>query len=272
MPTPSKIYYGSTLIYEGGGGLWWPQQIEYAPLVNATAGGTAHTLGAWTELIASTDADADLLYGQFATSNNGNDSSTLVDIGIGAAGAETAVITSIPAGFAGPTFATEFALPIDLPAGTRVAFRARSIQAGKTNVGLSASVLSTGVAAPSSLDTIGAVTASSSATNITPVDTWVQMTASTSQAYSAVALIPTVSGGALANDAGIVFTLGIGAGGSEVELASVTCESISAEQFGPDDGNPPCVYIGDVPAGSRLAVKCNTNRAYFAAVLIGVPA
>jgi len=94
---------------------------------------TAHTKNpTWTQLVASTAFDTDLVLicvGSNAVSNG--DSSTLLDIGIGAASAETVIIPDLAAGFA-TSFNSggyrHFIFPLRIPAGSRLAARTQSVR------------------------------------------------------------------------------------------------------------------------------------------------
>ena len=97
----------------------------------STSGGTVFTStgtgdSAWTELIASTDADSDLLMLYIMRNDNGNIGRFRLDIGVGAAGSEEVILDDLllsgkPNG-QGQPFALN--LPLAIPEGSRVAFRA----------------------------------------------------------------------------------------------------------------------------------------------------
>lgn len=86
--------------------------------------------GAWTEVIASTNAETVGIYINF---NSGSTSAAvrriLADIGVGSAGNEIVVVPDLLAGGAG-SYATNggksYYFPIRIPAGSRIAVRARS--------------------------------------------------------------------------------------------------------------------------------------------------
>jgi hypothetical protein len=99
-----------------------------------THNGVAHTKNAtWTELIAATAFDCELILVTVYANNvaNGN-SSTLLDIGIGAAAAETAIIPDIAAGFVntvdvgGGGRTSPF--PLYIPSGSRLSARTQSVR------------------------------------------------------------------------------------------------------------------------------------------------
>lgn len=101
--------------------------------VNVPTGGTAHTMGAWTELHASTgiDAAALALYGG-GHNSSGAASPALLDIGVGAAGSEQLLLPSLDVGFhsAGRL---PLVVPVTIPAGSRIAARAQGLRTA-TNI------------------------------------------------------------------------------------------------------------------------------------------
>ena len=101
-----------------------------------TAGGSANTLGAWTEVIASTPFDA---VGVLVMVDAGQSSSlvlnTLVNIGRGAASSEQVLIPNLMAGHADGWFASNmeqsYFFPLFIPAGTRLSAQAQSVNASR---------------------------------------------------------------------------------------------------------------------------------------------
>jgi hypothetical protein len=167
-----------------------PQWSRYTTTLPATPsltpgtvvgnGGVAHTKNAtWTELVASVGFDVHTMVvtiqSSFATGAN---SSTLLDIGIGAAAAETAIIENISAGFAGSIQTAgervhEF--PIYIPSGSRISARTQSV---RTTGGVTTLIdLYGGPRNPDAhwsgqhVTTYGAVTATSAGTTFTPGNT-----------------------------------------------------------------------------------------------------
>lgn len=87
----------------------------------------------WTELIASTAFDAELVVLTLSGSNaSGSDTSTLLDIGIGASSSESVLIPDLLAGYvAGGTSATgtrTYMFPLGIPAGSRISARTQSVR------------------------------------------------------------------------------------------------------------------------------------------------
>ena len=114
------------------------QLVEaYGPITSTTSGvtidpgGTAHTKGAWAELIGSTARAIHTLVVMANNQNNGTHSfgTTLFDIAIGGAGSEQLVIPNIVRMTDGgpdtdsPQYLGTF--PLTIPAGTRIAARSQ---------------------------------------------------------------------------------------------------------------------------------------------------
>lgn len=84
-----------------------------------------NTLTAWTEVIASAAADSGIMWIEFIGLHvSGADTSTLLDIGVGAPGSETVLIDGIP--FYGHNAITSLMVPIRIAAGTRISARVQS--------------------------------------------------------------------------------------------------------------------------------------------------
>jgi hypothetical protein len=127
---------------------------------------------------------------------------------------------------------------------------------------------------PTSLDVIGTSTATSAGTAMSGASgTWVQITASTSQLYRAILLIPSV-GSTSVTTVSTDMDIGVGAAGSEVVIGTVPMRFTSAEQAGNPIESPYLPMAYQIPAGSRLAVRHRlaSNPGGAAVCLIGVPA
>jgi hypothetical protein len=242
--------------------------------VTVTANASAHVKGSWVQLIASTSADASLIYLDPATFANGTNSSCLLDIGTGASGSEVALVSNLAIG--GSRYETIFAtngieIPIQVPSGTRLSARIQHTTGGTSvTVGIEARNYGDYAQAPTSVDVIGTDTATSTGTNFVANNTYVQVTASTSRAYRAIVMIPNVSGsdiGTFTSD----FTLAKGASGSEVEIATRIAGYANAESVTP---RSDFLIPTAVPAGTPLAVKftgAGSNWSRYGVSLIGIP-
>lgn len=269
----AKVWDGSQWVAAVGGGSQWPATVNTVGAVSVTSSSTTHTKGAWTELIASTSAASDLLMLTIFNSSSGTATESLLDIGIGAAGAETAIISNIVAGEmnnASAGFRNDVVFPIAIGAGVRVAARMQSV-ASSRSASIYTTTMTTGATSPTSLDTIGATTATSRGTNLPTSNTYVELTASTSQEYKAIVMLP--AGATNNTPAGTsTYTLGYGSAGSEVTIGTLAVATNSLEFTTIASQEIPFVRYLTIPAGTRLAVKQSTGVAFRDVILYGVPA
>ena len=234
-----------------------------------TADTTAHTFGAWTELTASTpyDSSAMLLGLQtFFTINTAT--GTILDIGIGASGSEQSVCQLA----VGSANVSTYAVPVFLPAGSRVSARIQSVvTGGKTGIVAINYLPSVGDFLPATyVDVYGVDLSTSRGVNLAASNAWTQITASTSRAYRMLTMIWSASntntGG---NLTGTVSQLGVGLSGSETVLGtgkfgSSTSTVIANQSY-------PLLIVENVPAGSRLVARQNSARTMVDVTVIGVP-
>jgi hypothetical protein len=268
----AKVWNGSSWV-QAVAPLQWPQNTDRSGSIAVNASSTIHTKGAWVELIASTTATSDFLYMQITNQASNTDTSSLVDIGIGASGSETVLVADVGAGYAAVSGAVyaPYVLPVRISSGTRIAARSQSIISSRA-VSVAVTTGTLGIQSPTSIDTLGAVTASSRGTNLPTSNTYVQIVASTSRAYQAILMMPAAGGATAIASEDSTYTLGIGAAGAETTVTSVTGRTNSAEIVGIAITELPPLYVGDIPAGSRLAVKQSVGRTYRDVILYGVPA
>lgn len=226
------------------------------PKVTVTASATPHTLGSWVELEPSASAATELfLSTDTSTSVNNADSSTLLQIGLGASGSEV-VWASLLVGFRfGPSY---YRIPGTIPSGSRIAARIQSAVISKTiNIGPTlCPVKSPQFASPVSL---GANTATSSGLVITDPGAsntkgaWTDFTTSLTSRLNAVLFT-------LQGDAGMsaqTFLIDVGfdpTGGTtyQTALSNLCYESTTSELIIP---RGPQVLSCDIPAGSRVAAR-----------------
>lgn len=254
--------------------------------VTVAPNATAHTKGSWVEIIASTVADADfiqlLVSDTFAVNNNGG---ALMDVGVGAASSEVVVAANVACGsYAGSNSfdgSPSNALPIRIPRGSRVAVRWQSVRASAGSAKV-AMVLyrwppELGIQSPTTLDTIGADTATTKGVSAGLTSgTWVEMSAAASQAYQGFSVGMMSNYAAAANSYNIRIEVGVGASGSERAAAAGTMwYSKSSEYYTPSATGFPSGYIPiRCPKGARIAARVydtsiSSNREEI--VLLGVP-
>jgi hypothetical protein len=279
MALLQKAYLGATPLFRNED--WFEESYTLANnsgLVTVTANSSAHTKGAWSEVIASAGADASLLVLLVQDiSASGTNTATLLDLGTGASGSESAIASNIAVGgaltTAGP-LGVSTTVPLKIASGVRLSARIQSVVTGGKTASVQAFLFNVGdfATAPTSVDVIGGNTATSEGISFSGASgTWVEATASTSQAYRAVALVPSTHNSAIASfDAQL--DLGVGASGSEVVFGTTIASYNAQENV---ISAPPYLSIfgKSIPAGSRLAVKhtLGSNPERYGVTLIGIP-
>lgn len=249
-----------------------------------TCSATPHALSTYAQITAATAEDYDWIAVNISgTSTTTADTRSLLTIGIGGAGAEVPIISEIPSGFASsstPILTHWF--PVHIPKGSRVAGAARGLIASdqvSVQIGYYRSHNPQKLQSPAKLITLGADTANSRGTNMPSSNTYVQVTAATPQAFQGVIMCPCGGTGTTYAAASVLYTLGRGASGAEVVLATDYIATTTAEIIGrhvtatPATGTFPFsgMFFGHVPHGSRLAVKQATGVNYRDAILFGIP-
>lgn len=227
-----------------------------------TGSGTAHTKGAWSELVGSTTHDAwgVVLLAADGPGTSATDTSMLVDLGIGGAGSEAVLVGDLAWGHAGN--ARSVLLPIHVPAGSRLSARLQGAVISDT-LALSCITLGGGGWAPPLVGrqatTYGANAATSGGVALTFAGSantkgaWTEIVASTTAAMRWMAVC--VAGPAGDNNFtagnGLV-DIGVGGAGSEAAvLSNVPYQLTSAELV---LGSFVSVSV-NIPAGSRLSAR-----------------
>ena len=232
-----------------------------------TGGASANTKGAWTELIAAAAADAAWLYVVFGS--GGSAHKALLDVGLGAAGSEQVLVPDLHYDcIAGGMHNETYALPVAIPAGSRVAVRVQST-VGSGAVRATALL---GQGPDEGLATVGEVYAygvSTADSGLTAVDpgaaanadgAWVQLTAATTAAIRWLVLAVGHDADTLASGTRWLVDVGTGAGGAEAVL--VPDVAVSAGQNSDIVGPRAIGFPVDIPAGTRIAARarCTTTR------------
>jgi hypothetical protein len=231
-------------------------------LTTVTAHATAHTKGSYTELLAATGFDTSGLMLRLggAPSASGVDSSTLLDIAVGAAGSEVVLVANIPLGgyISGDRYA--WVLPVRVPAATRIAARTQSAVTSQA-ITLQVVPFGGGFLGPEGYaraTTYGSDTATSSAVQPTTAGTlhtkgaWTQVNASIVNPMRALTVCVAAPVTNSATTAAGLLDIGVGASGSEIVIVpNVNFSISSAEQ---------CQYVPitvpvNQPAGVRVACR-----------------
>lgn len=237
---------------------------------NVTYGTTAHAKGAWSQIHSSTPSRSNLI---IVSAVSNLSASALVDVGVGAAGSEVAVVSNLL--FGGSTN-FGFLLPVAIPSGSRVSLRIQGTSTSPTAASMGIYLMrsdSDYALTPTTLETIGVDATTSNGTAMSGASgTWVQLTASTASDYQTVVMFANAAGGS--GTVTPTFTLGAGASGSEVALAAMR-QRWASTNLSANVANPVFVaaWSGPIRAGSRLAVRHDlaSNPGGYYAALYGVP-
>ena len=265
MALLQKGYLGATPLFKERS---WFEDMSQVPIndsgdVTVTADNAAHTKGAWIELVASTSANASFIIVEVSgIAASGADTATLVDVGTGASGSETALIPNVGVGAANSNtqgLATlAFGIPIKIASGTRLSARIQSVVAGPPAKSAVVRVLTFDMGdyayAPTSVDVIGTSTATSVGTALSGASgTWVEIIASTTNAYKGVVIVPSSSATATGNIR-VEYRLGTGASGAETARGRMFGTFTTAEGVGILPRTSPLI-TAQIPSGTRLSVR-----------------
>lgn len=240
------------------------------PTTSFTTGAVAHSPGLYVEISDSLPADCSgvIFVPTAGTALNATVSSTLLEIGVGAALSETVWATGSIGYMNTNVMSYPFVFPGAIAAGTRVAVRARS---ARTSLALSGvfifvPVKSEPLGAPV---TMGVDTATSRGITLTAPGSlnvksaWTEIEDSTPVDFSALSLFVQGGVGTTMNSSGVLVDIGIGAAGSEIVLVPdfYLFGSSTAEYY---TAYSPRCYGLDIPAGTRLSARyarANNNNA-----------
>jgi hypothetical protein len=253
----------------------WYQGLATVPTsqgsATVTADATPHTKGAWTEVIASNAGTTSALFCTVTNVGlNGNNTATLIDIGVGASGSESAIVSNIAVGGASASGfggGIGFVLPVSIASSSRIAVRSQAFIASDTAaISIDTFALGDSTTVPTTLDCLGTSTSTSEGTLVST--SYAEVVASTAQAYEALIIVPSwsLSSGSTYGSEIIVAT---GTVGNEIDIAKNEAYKTSGEQA----WNVPYISsITDttVASGTRLSAKAPGGGFYVA--LIGVPA
>lgn len=277
MPLLQKAYLGATPLFKESAFFENDvySSIDSGSNVTVTADTAAHTKGGWSELIASTSANASLLEIRVTgISASGVNTATLLDIGFGASGSEVVKIENVAVGGAAGIW---MQIPFQVPSGTRIAARIQSVITGGKTASVLVRTYDMGdyAAAPTSVDVIGTNTATSAGVQFGNLSQGVyqEIVASTSQAYRGMVVVGSISGTATANLT-VSYTVSRGASGSEIVLRDRVDSNASAAESMNTTAPSNTLFGASIPSGSRLSVKPDTAgniTTSYASCLIGIP-
>jgi hypothetical protein len=281
MALLQKAYLGATPLFRNED--WFETAsyslVDQSTATTVTANSSANTKGSYSQLIASTSANASfIVVVSNAVRTGATNTATLLDLAIGASGSETNFASNIAIGSHSATAAPQvggvYGFPLKIPSGSRISARIQSV----VTLGKTASVtvylfdLGDYATAPTSVDVIGGNTANSQGISFSGASgTWVQATASTSQAYRAVTFVASGHDATMGNVIDF-FEVGVGASGSEVGFGEFRWQFDTSETASIRE---PYTYMSgrNIPAGSRLAVKhpIAADPSKYGFTLIGIP-
>lgn len=257
----------------------FPKRIQSSGYVLVPPNATTLQYGAWTELISSTNEDANLVALNLAGIDTaGVATASLLDIALGSVGSEQIVVSSIPCGYTYDNFGQLPIFPVSIPKGSRISARLLGTQTATPTYSLDVMIGLfrdfTGKS-PSKIDTYGAVTASARGTNMPTSDTYVQITSATTNAYSGLIMLPAAAtntfSGITSNPEISEYTLAVGQSGSEQVVGSISVYVTSNESLWVPMSSYGCFFGGDFPAGTRISCKQSVGRTYRDVIVYGVP-
>jgi len=266
----------------GDGTAWESSALTTATGIQAIASATVNVKGPWVTLLAATARDGDWLLVNMVSPGLAS-ASYLIDIAIGAAGAEMVVIPNIL--FAtGTAFSNgaQITMPMTIPAGSRISARLQcSVASGTFKfVALVGSASWSGYPAIGGPATdYGANTATSkgalidTGATINVKGAWTQLSAATTSEASWLIVCLGTNSQPIAGSIFVSFDIGVGGAGVEQVLVSHICGILNSSV----DVVFPCMVVIPValPRGVRLVARASSNTTtaadrLFTVVVIGV--
>jgi hypothetical protein len=232
-----------------------------AGLTGLPSNASANQKGAWTQLTSGTSYDSNFAVIMLGANSNTNPQETLlIDVGIGASGSEIPILNNLPLwvyGQYGGTFYS-VAIPLSIPAGTRISARAQSSISGSSSDACAGLILYDGAFSSeygsAGLDTLGVTTSGATAlTSVTPgngaMGSWTQISSSTPNDYRGLFLYT-------AGSATLLADVAIGSS----EQAIIISRFRIYPTTGLAGGCSPYLPL-NLPAGSALWVRYSDNAA-----------
>lgn len=245
---------------------------QYTPgfLEDAATGGTVgasvttHTKGVYSELITSTAYDADGV--MVSLQQSSGTAGGLMDFAIGAAGSEQIVMANVIIGQT-KRLTTYVFIPINLPAGSRVAARCQSTVSSQAYA-VATHLYRAGLWGPppgGTILTFGADTSDSGGKVVDPggtIDTyggWAELSASVGQDIAAVYLMLANRQNSAPADQSVSFYLQLGIGTAASEIPVWGPIRFSSSSFGSYGPLPAVWFPVSIPAGSRLVARARAG-------------
>ena len=257
-PPPPKAWYSDLVTI--------PASSAFATV---TADSTPHVKGAWTEIIPGNAATTTALFVKVTgVSVSSTNTAMLLDIGTGDAGVETVIASNIGIGGAALVY---FVLPVRVESLTRIAARVQALIPSDTaTVEISSLTLGNVSVVDTTVDILGGDVATSEGIFIYGASTWNEVTASTTQEYKAVGLVPSQSTTNHPQNHDVTMEIGIGVPGGETTIHEQLVYFAASESV-TSRGVSSFISAATIPVGSRLSVRVDQSYEKNV-VIIGVPA
>lgn len=233
-----------------------------------TSSSSANTKGSYAQLTAATAYDACYAMVTVGPPNSSGSSSapTLVDIAVGASGSEFVIIPNFISDYVGFDLSgSSFGIPINIPAGTRIAARAQSSGGSQART-VQVTLFDGAFSEPegfSIVDNYGSSTSTSLGTAVTGSATanskgsYVQLTASTT--YDLAGIVVGFDMQSNSASYNYLVDISIGASGSEVVIIPNMMVANLGNTYATPDFSP---FIPiSIPAGTRIAARCQCTTA-----------
>lgn len=223
-------------------------------VTSRTASATPHALGTWTQEIAATTTDSNLLrLRRGSTSTAATDTSLIVALSIGRAAGVEAEDLHFLAGFNNLNTAPSYYwVAMWMPKGTRIASALRALIASDTCAVGVETFYDPALGRPPRPFMIGVDTANSAGVTLAGTSTWTELSSACPQAVAAAQV--TVQGSNTAMTPGTTtLDLGIGSSGAETVVATWKTEQAAAESVALHYTTSPAMV--NIPKGVRIAVR-----------------
>ena len=234
----------------------------------AVTSGAADTLGSWVELVSAANNDrASTGIIVHIWSEGGNQAESLVNIALGAAASETAIISNLfvpTSSSSGGIAPYKFYFPISIPKGQRISANCQNAGATQTmyvHIQLVRGNLNDSVQG-SGVDTVGAATGTTDGITVNAAGTvntfgsWTEIVSSSTEAYKGIVVAAFKIGGSYTNMKE-TYDIGIGAGGSEEII-------VSGHFLVPNSFEHANHVVSDfipvqIPEGTRIAARVQAD-------------
>lgn len=249
---------GGTLVGQGGAAAWEPPTLaDTSAVVAVAADASAHTKGAWVQLVASTSADADLaIVAVHGVSTGSTNTATLLDIAVGGSGSEIPIVSDVAVGGAETITSSTFTipLPVSIPAGSRISARIQSVVTGGKTAQVAIALAAGSEITPGTLTTLGTSTGTSAGTALGTG--WTQIVASTAATYRWLIAVPSLASGVATAGTESV-EVATGAASSEVLIGTIPAVVTATERIysSPGAAWDRFAILPGVPAGTRLSAR-----------------